>query len=140
MELSSDVIVLGQLVDYKSGIFGTTTGLAEKFGTDRVQDFPVAEAVMTSTAIGAAATGLRPVIVHQRLDFMLYSLDAIVNWMSLWRFKSGGKSNMPVTIQQINTSGSISKINSNVFNVGGSVGFSSSAIGNTAQVIHYGAP
>jgi pyruvate dehydrogenase E1 component beta subunit len=88
-------------VDYKSGIFGTTTGLADKFGTDRVQDFPVAEAVMTSTAIGAAATGLRPVIVHQRLDFMLYSLDAIVNWMSLWRFKSGGKSNMPVTIRAI---------------------------------------
>lgn len=101
MELSKDVIVLGQLVDYKSGIFGTTTGLAERFGTDRVQDFPVAEAVMTSTAVGAAATGLRPVLVHQRLDFMLYSLDAIVNWMSLWRFKSGGKCNMPVTIRAI---------------------------------------
>jgi pyruvate/2-oxoglutarate/acetoin dehydrogenase E1 component len=101
MEMSKDVIVLGQLVDYKSGIFGTTTGLVEKYGTDRVQDFPVAEAVMTSTAIGAAAAGLRPVLVHQRLDFMIYSLDAIVNWMSLWRFKSGGKSNMPVTIRAI---------------------------------------
>lgn len=101
MERCADVIVLGQLVDYKSGIFGTTTGLADKFGTDRVQDFPVAEAVMTSTAIGAAATGLRPVVCHQRLDFMLYSLDAIVNWMALWRFKSGGKCNMPVTIRAI---------------------------------------
>ena len=101
MDLSDDVIVLGQLVDYKSGIFGTTTGLAEKYGTARVQDFPVAEAVMTSTAIGAAATGLRPVICHQRLDFMLYSLDAIVNWMALWRFKSGGKCSLPVTIRAI---------------------------------------
>ena len=101
MDLSPDVIVLGQLVDYKSGIFGTTTGLAEEFGTDRVQDFPVAEAAMTSSAIGAALTGLRPVVVHQRLDFMIYSLDAIVNWLALWRFKSNGHSSLPVTIRAI---------------------------------------
>jgi pyruvate dehydrogenase E1 component beta subunit len=101
MELSDDVILLGQLVDYKTGIFGTTTGLVERFGSDRVQDFPVAEGLMTSTAIGAAITGMRPVLVHQRLDFMIYSLDAIVNWLSLWRFKSNGHSNLPVTIRAI---------------------------------------
>src|SRR5437016_14186701 len=76
MELSADVAVWGQIVDYKAGVFGTTTGLVEKFGTERVQDFPVAEAAMTSAAIGAALTGLRPVLVHQRLEFMIYSLDA----------------------------------------------------------------
>ena len=101
MELSESVVVLGQLVDYKSGIFGTTAGLVDQFGPDRVQDFPVAENLMTATAMGAALTGLRPVIVHQRLDFMIYSLDAIANWMSLWHFKSAGKSNMPVTIRAI---------------------------------------
>ena len=101
MELCPDVIVLGQLVDYKPGIFGTTTGLVERFGADRVQDFPVAEAVMTSTAMGAALVGMRPVLVHQRLDFMMYSLDAIVNWLSLWRFKSDGQSTLPVTIRAI---------------------------------------
>lgn len=101
MELSDDVIVLGQLVDYKTGIFGTTTGLVERFGIDRVQDFPVAESAMTSTAIGAAIAGMRPVLVHQRLDFMIYSLDAIVNWLSLWRFKSNGQSSLPVTIRAI---------------------------------------
>ena len=101
MELSPDVIVLGQLVDYKSGVFGTTTGLVERFGADRVQDFPVAEGVMTSVAIGAALVGMRPVLVHQRLDFMMYSLDAIVNWLSLWRFKSNGLSALPVTIRAI---------------------------------------
>lgn len=101
MELSPDVIVLGQLVDYADGIFGTTAGLSERFGTDRVQDFAVAEGVMTSTAGGAALAGLRPVLVHQRLDFMMYSMDAIVNWLSLWRFKSNGLSNMPVTIRAI---------------------------------------
>ncbi len=101
MEMDSDVVVLGQLVDYRSGVFGTTTGLVERFGRDRVQDFPVSEAVMTSTAIGAALTGIRPVLVHQRLDFLMYSLDAIVNWLSLWRFKSNGRSGAPVTIRAI---------------------------------------
>jgi pyruvate/2-oxoglutarate/acetoin dehydrogenase E1 component len=101
MELSEDVVVLGQLVDFRTGVFGTTTGLAERFGIDRVQDFPVAEAEMTSVGIGAALTGARPVLVHQRLDFMLYSLDAIVNWLSLWRFKSNGHSSLPVTIRAV---------------------------------------
>jgi len=101
MEISSDVHVLGQLVDYKSGIFGTTTGLVEKFGRDRVHDFPIAESLMTATAIGAALTGLRPILVHQRLDFAFYSMDAIVNWLSLWRFKSNGQSGLPVTIRMI---------------------------------------
>jgi pyruvate/2-oxoglutarate/acetoin dehydrogenase E1 component len=101
MALCPDVIVLGQLVDTQSGIFGTTTGLAEKHGADRVQDFPVSENLMTATAMGASLTGLRPVIAHQRLDFVLYSLDAIGNWLALWRFKSNGKSAMPVTIRTI---------------------------------------
>lgn len=101
MDLCSDVVVLGQLVDTKSGIFGTTTGLVDKYGTERVQDFPIAENLMTATAMGAALTGLRPLICHQRLDFMIYSLDAITNWLALWRFKSNGKSAMPVTIRTI---------------------------------------
>ncbi len=101
MALCPQVIVLGQLVDTKSGIFGTTTGLVEKYGTARVQDFPVSENLMTATAMGATLTGLRPVLCHQRLDFMIYSLDAIVNWLALWRFKSNSKSAMPVTIRTI---------------------------------------
>ncbi len=100
-ELSDQVMVLGQLVDYAPGVFGTTTGLAQRFGTDRIQDFPVAEGLMTSAALGAAIAGMRPVIVHQRLDFMLYSLDAITNWLSLWRFKSNGRSGVPVTIRAV---------------------------------------
>jgi pyruvate dehydrogenase E1 component beta subunit len=56
---------------------------------------------MTATAMGAALTGLRPVIVHQRMDFMIYSLDAIANWLALWNFKSAGKASTPVTIRAI---------------------------------------
>lgn len=101
LELSPDVVVLGQLVDYKPGIFGTTTGLVERFGRERVHDFPAAESLMTYTAMGATFGGLRPILVHQRLDFMMFSLDAIVNWMSLWRFKSDGKCGMPITIRAV---------------------------------------
>ena len=102
MELCPNVLLLGQLVNYsKAGIFGTTSGLIERFGSDRVQDFPVAESLMTTVAVGAAAVGMRPILVHQRQDFMFYSFDAIANWMALWRFKSGGKSTMPVVIRTV---------------------------------------
>lgn len=101
MGLDSKVVVLGQLADTPAGIFGTTTGLVQKFGSERVQDFQVAENAMTAAAMGAALTGIRPVIVHQRLDFMIYSLDPIVNWLALWYFKSNSKSCMPVTIRTV---------------------------------------
>ena len=101
MQLDEKVMVVGQLVDYAPGVFGSTTGLAERFGTARVRDFPVAESAMTSLGIGAAVAGMRPVLVHHRLDFMLYSIDALVNWLSLWRFKSNGKSSAPVVIRAI---------------------------------------
>lgn len=101
MELSDRVLLIGQLVDYSPGVFGTTSGMVERFGRRRVLDFPVAESAMTSAAIGAAVVGMRPVLVHHRLDFMLYAMDAIVNWMSLWRFKSNGQSSLPVVIRAI---------------------------------------
>ncbi|MBU6178003.1 MAG: alpha-ketoacid dehydrogenase subunit beta, partial [Bacteroidetes bacterium] len=101
MELSGDVIAIGQLIDYQPGVFGSTTGLIEQFGPDRVKDFPVAESSMTSIGLGAAISGLRPVLIHHRLDFMLYSVDAIVNWMALWRFKSNGKSSAPMVIRAV---------------------------------------
>ncbi|HUL90784.1 MAG TPA: transketolase C-terminal domain-containing protein [Burkholderiales bacterium] len=101
MELSDRVIVVGQLVDYAPGVFGSTTGLAERFGTDRVRDFPVSESAMTALGIGAAVAGMRPVLVHHRLDFMLYSMDAITNWMALWRFKSNAQSSLPIVIRAI---------------------------------------
>jgi acetoin:2,6-dichlorophenolindophenol oxidoreductase subunit beta len=101
MELSPEVVLIGQLIDYSPGVFGTTTGLAERFGKNRVLDFPVAESAMTAAGMGAALAGMRPVLIHHRLDFMLYSMDALVNWISLWRFKSNGESRVPLTIRAI---------------------------------------
>jgi len=101
LELNPDVFIAGQLVDSKPGVFGTTTGLIDRFGKSRIQDFPVSESLMTSVGMGAALTGMRPVLVHHRLDFMLYATDAIVNWLSLWRFKSNGQSHLPITIRAV---------------------------------------
>lgn len=101
MSLSDRVMLVGQLVDFPNGVFGSTGGLVERYGRERVRDFPVSESAMTALGIGAAVAGMRPVLVHHRIDFMLYSMDAIVNWLSLWRFKSNGESVAPVTIRAI---------------------------------------
>lgn len=101
MELDDGVFVYGIGADGPTGIFGSTTGLVEKFGAKRVFDTPIAEGGLTALAAGAANSGLRPVLVHQRLDFMLYSVDQLVNWIAPWRFMSGGSAKMPLTIRAI---------------------------------------
>lgn len=101
MTLSDDVIVFGQGVDREPGVFHTTSGLAEKYSARRVFDTPASEAAMTGVALGAALDGMRPVLVHQRMDFMPYTMDQLVNWAALWRFKSGGRSTMPFTIRAV---------------------------------------
>src|SRR5512143_3345881 len=69
MESDASVICYGLGVDDPKAIFGTTKGLKEDFGAERVWDMPTSENAMTGVAIGAALRGLRPVMVHQRLDF-----------------------------------------------------------------------
>lgn len=101
MKIDKNVYVFGQLVDYSPGVFGTTTNLEKKYGKNRVQDFPVAESLMTSMSVGMAVKKKRVVLVHHRIDFLLYSMDAIVNWISLWRFKSNTKSNLSITIRAV---------------------------------------
>lgn len=101
MELDPSVFVYGIGADGKSGIFGSTTGLVDRFGTKRVFDTPIAEGGLTAMALGAAVGGLRPVLVHQRFDFMLYATDQLANWIAPWRFISGGRSRVPLTLRVI---------------------------------------
>ncbi len=101
MNLSKDVIVYGLGVGNTSNIYGTTEGLQEKFGKNRVFDGPAAESALTAMSCGMSISGLRPILIHQRFDFMIYSLDQIVNWISLWSYKSAGKSQLPLTIRTI---------------------------------------
>lgn len=101
MELDPSVFVFGIGADKKSAIFGSTAGLVEQFGTKRVFDTPISEQGLTALAAGAAQSGMRPVLVHQRVDFMLYTMDQLVNWAASWRFVSGGRATMPLTVRAI---------------------------------------
>ncbi len=101
MSLDKNVIVYGLGVGNSSNIYGSTKGLKEKFGKKRVFDTPAAESALTAMGAGMSLAGLRPLLIHQRFDFMIYSLDQITNWIALWSYKSGGKSQMPITIRTI---------------------------------------
>ncbi len=102
-EMSRDpsVLVLGLGVDDFKGIYGTTRGLAEKFGGDRVVDTPLSEDAMTGAAIGAALSGLRPIHVHIRMDFVLLAMNQIVNIAAKSRYMYGGSVSVPIVIRSI---------------------------------------
>jgi acetoin:2,6-dichlorophenolindophenol oxidoreductase subunit beta len=101
MERDDGVICYGLGVDDPKGVFGTTLGLKEAFGADRVFDMPTSENAMTGIGVGAALYGLRPVLTHQRLDFALLSLDQLINNAAKWRFMFGGQRGVPLTIRMI---------------------------------------
>lgn len=82
-------------------IFGTAVGLVEQFGPTRVFDMPTSENGMTGVAIGAALMGLRPIMVHQRLDFFLLAMDQLVNGAAKWHYMFGGGDAVPLTIRLI---------------------------------------
>lgn len=95
------VLCYGLGVDDPKTIFGTTRGLQARFGPQRVFDMPTAEAAMTGVAIGAALGGMRPVMVHQRLDFFLLAMDQLVNGAAKWHYMFGGQKSVPITIRLI---------------------------------------
>lgn len=77
------------------------TDLEKKFGTERVIDTPVSESACTGAAVGASLSGMRPIIVHPRMDFMLYAMDAIVNEAAKWSSMTGGQAHPSVTFRGI---------------------------------------
>lgn len=101
LEKDNRVFIIGQGVDDESGVFGSTKGLAEKFGKDRVMDTPLAENGITGIALGTALAGMRPIIVHMRSDFMLLSMDQIMNHAAKWHYMFGGKLSVPLVIRSI---------------------------------------
>ncbi len=95
------VIVIGEGVPDPKAIFNSTLGLQEKFGKDRVFDMPLSENGVTGACIGAAISGMRPVMIHQRIDFALLSLDQLINNAAKWHYMFNGKSNVPLVIRMI---------------------------------------
>ncbi len=101
----SRVFVMGEGVDDPGGVFGTTKGLHEKYGRERVFDTPIAENSLTGIAAGAAMAGLRPVFVHSRMDFLLLSLDQLVNHAAKWSYMTGGKVSVPLVVRTVSARG-----------------------------------
>lgn len=99
------VFIMGEGVDDPGGVFGTTKGLHEKYGRDRVFDTPIAENSLTGIAAGAAMAGLRPVFVHSRMDFLLLSLDQLVNHAAKWSYMTGGKVSVPLVVRTVSARG-----------------------------------
>ncbi len=95
------VIVIGEGVPDPKAIFGTTEGLQEQFGKQRVFDMPLSENGLTGICIGAALGGMRPLLIHQRVDFALLSMDPIINHAAKWRFLFGQQAKTPLVIRAL---------------------------------------
>lgn len=101
MAKDPNVYMMGLGVPDPKGVFGTTLGLQEKYGPERVMDMPTSENGMTGIALGSALVGMRPVMVHQRIDFFLLAMEQLVNQAAKWHYMFGGKASVPLVIRLI---------------------------------------
>ena len=101
MALDPSVYIMGLGVPDPKGIFGTTLGLEEKYGSDRVLDMPTSENGMTGIAIGSALVGMRPIMTHQRVDFFILAFDQLINNAAKWHYMFGGQMSVPLVIRLI---------------------------------------
>lgn len=91
------VIVMGE--DVRANLYGTAPGFVEEFGLDRVLNLPISEAGFTGVAIGAAMTGLRPIVDFSYATFMYLAMDQLVNQAAKSRYMFGGQASIPVVFR-----------------------------------------
>lgn len=101
LENYPEVFVIGQGLWSPWYVGNTMTDLEKKFGIKRIIDTPVSESACTGAAVGASLAGMKPVVVHPRMDFMLYAMDAIVNQAAKWSHMTGGQAHASVCIRGI---------------------------------------
>ncbi len=99
METDPKVILLGEDIGEAGGPFGVTRGLFQRFGAQRVLDFPISEAALVGTAAGAALSGYRPVAEIMFMDFCTLAMDAIVNQAAKAHFMFGGQTTVPIVLR-----------------------------------------
>lgn len=99
MKRDDKVYILGEDVGKFGGCFGVTKGLWEEFGDDRVRDTPISETAIIGSAVGAAATGMRPVAEIMFCDFMGVAMDEITNQAAKMRYMFGGKVKLPMVVR-----------------------------------------
>ncbi|HDI1385653.1 TPA: alpha-ketoacid dehydrogenase subunit beta [Staphylococcus aureus] len=99
LQQNKDVFILGEDVGKKGGVFGTTQGLQQQYGEDRVIDTPLAESNIVGTAIGAAMVGKRPIAEIQFADFILPATNQIISEAAKMRYRSNNDWQCPLTIR-----------------------------------------
>jgi 2-oxoisovalerate dehydrogenase E1 component len=99
MTRDPSVLVIGEDVGRIGGIFACTRGLIDKHGPERLRDTPISEGVISNAAVGAAITGLRPIVEIQIFDFVTLMMDAIVNQAAKFRTMLGGAPKVPVVFR-----------------------------------------
>ncbi|MEH7124180.1 alpha-ketoacid dehydrogenase subunit beta [Bacillus sp. JJ1503] len=105
MRENNDVFILGEDIGVYGGAFGVTNGMLEEFGPERVRSTPISEAAISGCAVGAAVTGMRPILELQFSDFVTVAMDNIVNQAAKLRYMFGGKGKVPVVIRTPGGSG-----------------------------------
>lgn len=99
MRRDENVFLMGEDVGIFGGDFGTSVGTLEEFGKERVRDTPISENAISGCAIGAAMTGMRPIVDVTFMDFIVYMMDNIVNQAAKTRYMYGGKGQIPVVFR-----------------------------------------
>ncbi len=101
MERDELVFVFGLDVDDHKSIQGSTRGLLERFGPERIFTTPLSEDSMTGVAIGAAMAGMRPIYVHIRMDFLLLCMSQLINIAAKARYMWGAQVKVPIVVRSI---------------------------------------
>lgn len=99
MEKDENIVLFGEDIGHYGGVFKVTKGLYEQFGKERVIDTPISESGFTGISIGAAMTGLRPIIEIMWIDFSLVAVDQILNQAAKMSYMSGGQTKVPLVIR-----------------------------------------
>lgn len=101
LSANPDVFVMGLGVPDAKGVFGSTLGLQEKYGAERVFDIPLSENAITGVALGSAIRGMRPILTHQRVDFAIVAMEQLVNQAAKWHYMFGGAMSAPLVVRMV---------------------------------------
>lgn len=101
IELARDenVFCIGEDIGFLGSAFGQTAGLLDTFGPGRILDAPISETVITGMSVGAAAMGMRPIVIHDFIDFMGVCMDEILNQMAKFSYMVGGQTSLPILVR-----------------------------------------
>lgn len=99
MRENPNVVLFGEDVGAFGGCFGVSAGMLAEFGPERVRDTPISEGAIIGCAVGAAATGLRPIAELMFCDFLTVGMDQLVNQAAKMRYMFGGKISMPMVVR-----------------------------------------